>query len=340
MTPLAIETIEGWLRIRNRLSGVGQHPDPWRYFGSGGLAEAEALCAAANRDLLAFVRPPDRPDIENLSIEPVPRLRGPRVETLRFDSPLPSGRRENDRVQVRLYRPTGAETFDRVVVFHHPIYQRRWTLWEWFLSDLIGRVPVAAMAGPYHFERVPPGEFAGEGMCNPNPWRMFESFRQWCWDERATARVLREHCGLEPVAAIGYSCGAFLSLLAAAAGSLTAPVVSIASTNRYAYGVTRGSIGRGIMEGMLKVGIDAERLAEMTESVQLERYAPALREHPVLYIYGMYDRVDPPPSLERLERALRPTRVVRLEAGHATIVLQRVRVMQETRSFLRDVGVL
>ncbi|MDX1388188.1 MAG: hypothetical protein R3344_03310 [Acidobacteriota bacterium] len=340
MTPLAVETIESCLRLRNRLSGVGRHPDPWRHFGRGGLAEAEARCAAANRDLLAFVRPPKKISVDNLTVSPETRLRGPRVETLRFDSPLPSGRPTNDRVQARLYRPPRGEALDRVVVFHHPIYQRHWALWEWFLSDVIARIPVVMMAAPYHFERLPPGEFPGEGICNPNPWRMFEAFRQWCWDERVLRQVVREHCGLEPVAAIGYSVGAFLTLLAAAAGSLTAPVVSIASTNRYAHGVTRGTIGRGIMEGMLRVGIDAGRLHKMTESVQLERYAPRLRNHPVLYVYGKYDRVDPPPSLERLERALRPTRVVRLDVGHATIMLRRERVMRETRSFLTDVGAL
>jgi pimeloyl-ACP methyl ester carboxylesterase len=339
MTPTAVEAIEGCLRLGGRLRGVGLHPYPERHFGSGGLPEAEARCAKANRDLPGFLRPVEDPPVENLQRVPIERTLGPRSETLWFDSPLPSGKPANDRVQVRLYRPADGERDDRVVIFHHPIYQRRWVPWEWFLADLISRVPVAMMAGPYHFDRCPPGEFPGEGMCNANPWRLFESFRQWSWDQRATHRLLREHCGLAPVALVGYSVGAFLSLIAGSVGAHDLPVVSIASTNRYAHGVIHGSIGHGILDAMRRVGIDEQKLWTMTESVQLERYVPELAR-PVLFIRGVHDSVDPPPSPERLERALRPTRAVHLDVGHSTIVFRRARVAREIRTFLRDVGAL
>ena len=90
---------------------------------------------------------------------------------------------------------------------------------------------------------------------------------------------------------------------------------------------------------MLQVGIDETRLVRMTDSIQLERHMPRLRNHPVLYIDGIYDRVDPPPSLERLEAALRPARSVHLPAGHATIVLYRRRIIREISLFLTEQGV-
>jgi hypothetical protein len=34
-----------WIRVSNRVRGVDRYPDPRGYFGAGGLAEAEALCA-------------------------------------------------------------------------------------------------------------------------------------------------------------------------------------------------------------------------------------------------------------------------------------------------------
>jgi pimeloyl-ACP methyl ester carboxylesterase len=340
MTPAHVTVFEGILHLRNRIFGIGRHPDPHRHFGAGGIDEAEALCAPANRDLLGFIRPPAEPELKNFQREVPRRIRGRSAETLRFDSPYPSGRPGNDRVQVRLYRPAHNDHPNRVIVFHHPIYQKRWDVWEWFLADLMDRIPVAAMAGPYHYDRVPPGEYPGESTCNPNPWKLFESVRQWAWDQLATHTALIDRCGLEPAAVVGFSIGAFQSTLAAAAGLINLPLVSIASTNRYAHGILHGAIGHGILKGMREVGIDEARLRRMTESIQLERYAPRLRDRPVLFITGAHDRVDPPPSLERLNRALRPTRSVTLRTGHATIVLHRRTVGREILTFLSGLGIL
>jgi len=77
----------------------------------------------------------------------------------------------------------------------------------------------------------------------------------------------------------------------------------------------------------------------MVEAIQLERYAPMLAGRPVLFVAGRHDRVDPAPSGERLEQALAPRRSVWLEAGHATVVLQRERVGREILAFLEDEGI-
>jgi len=208
MTGAQIHAIEGCLRLKNRIFGIGWHPEPGRHFGAGGVEEAERLCAAANSDLPAFLSPRGLLRAENLERSEPTRRRRYAFETVRFDSPLPSGVPHNDRVIFRLYRPTG-DDHRKVVIFHHAMWQKRWTTWEWFLARLAERVPIAMMAGPYHFERTPPGDYSGEGVCNPNPYRLFEAIRQWCWDQQAMQAALRERFGLEPVGVIGYSIGAF-----------------------------------------------------------------------------------------------------------------------------------
>jgi len=199
---------------------------------------------------------------------------------------------------------------------------------------------MAFMASPYHFGRTPSGQCPGEGTINPNPYRLFESLRQWAWDQKAALELLRESCGLEPSAVIGFSMGAFQSLLVASAGGLNLPIVSIASTNRYVHGLIHGALGSGILGGMALVGIDEPRLRRMVESIELERYVHRLRGRPVLYIDGIYDPVDPHPSSLRLEQALQPVRTLHLEAGHGTLVLSRRRILEEIRSFLNEIGAL
>ena len=334
--------VTGWaMRGRNRLLGLDRYDDARTYFGAGGLAEAEAVCAHANRDLLAFVRPPDSLRLPVVARRPLKqRDDGTRVEAWSFDSPLQSGDCSNDTVRLRLFEPPGAPERQGIVLFHHPVYQRHWGLWAWFLAALIERIPVAILAGPYHFERRGPGRFAGEGTINPNPARLFESVRQWCWDHEAAVAALRREAGRPVVAEIGYSLGAFQLLLLAAAGCVRVPIVSISCTNRYAWGLTRGVLGTQLLRHMAEAGIDREKLYALTESIQLEHHVAPLRGRPLLYIRGASDYVDPPPSLERLERELRPTRTVVMPGGHASAVLLRSRVMREIHRFLEDHDVL
>ena len=333
MLPAVIHSFEHSLRLKNRLIGVGWHRDVLRHFDAGGVDEAEALCLAASEDLLAFVRP--RAPI------PAPEVRvrslGKGVREIVFDSPLPSGHRENDRVVARLLPARRPRPDGGVLVFHHALLQRYWTLWEWFLAPLRERYPVVMMASPYHFERTPAGWFPGEGIVNPNPWRLFLAIRQWCWDQTALMSVLPDAVGHRPSAVVGFSLGAFQSLLVAAAGENAGlPLVSIAATNRYAHGLRNGVLGRGTLEGLRRAGIDGERLDRMVDAIQLERYVDRLSGHRVLFIAGRHDLVDPPPSAERLEAALRPTRSVWLPSGHGTMLLERARIAREVYRFLDD----
>ena len=342
MTPTVVSVFENTLRFKNRLIGVGWHRDPFRHFGPGGIDEAERLCEEANRDLLAFVRPPADARADNVIVAAsrsvFPRPAGAAIS---FDSPFPSRRGPNDRVVARLFPARRPRADGRALVVHHPLLQRTWALWAWFLAPITERVPVVMMAAPYHFERRPEGEYPGEGMVNPNPYRVFECFRQWAWDQQALTNALPSALGLTPAAVIGFSLGAFQSLLVASAGGLDRmPIVSIAATNRYAYGLHEGVLGKGTVEGLRRAGIGRERLERMVESIQLERHVPRLTGRSVLYIAGRYDAVDPHPSGVRLEAALNPTRSVWLDVGHATLALERDRIARETFRFLEECGVL
>jgi pimeloyl-ACP methyl ester carboxylesterase len=330
MKRVVIQSVEHSLRLKNRLIGVGEHKEPFRHFGPGGVEEAEALCNEAGRDLLEFVRPPDSVAAQQLTVMPVPRGRpGSGVVEIRFDSPRPSGIATNDRVVARL-----------IPARHHALFQRYWGIWEWFLAPFSQRFPVVMMAAPFHFERRPHGWFPGEGTVNPNPWRLYESIRQWSWDQKALMNALPEATGLTPVAVVGFSLGAFQSLLVASSGGIAnLPLVSVAATNRYAFGLRHGMLGKGTLNGLRSAGIDGDRLDRMVDAIQLERYVSRLRGRPVLYVAGRHDRVDPPPSSHRLEAALGPTRSIWLNSGHGTVMFERAKIAQEVFRFLGDSGI-
>ena len=339
LKPKAYHLFENTLRIKNRIVGVGWHrKDPFRHFGPGGVDEAERLCLETGRDLLGYLSVPADVPAERLTVTRR-RSAAARHAVLAFGSPAPSGFPENDRVVARLFPARRPRKDAAAIVFHHALFQKSWALWRWFLTPLTDRFPVVMMAAPYHFERTPAGQFAGEGSVNPNPFRLYQSFRQWAWDQKALATAMREGVGLTPVAVMGFSLGAFQTLLTAAAGGIPElPLVSVASTSRYAHGLYEGVLGAGTVDGLTRAGIDRARLERMVEAIQLERYVPRLADRQVLFIAGRHDFVDPPPSGERLEATLRPTRSVWLDVGHATTVLERDRVAREVLGFLESLG--
>ncbi len=320
-----------------------QRPREWSAsLGPGGVEEARRRCAEASRDLLAFIRPEPKETPPDAVITPIHATRFPgRVFQIAFASPRPTGDEINDRVHARLLLPPSGAPGDRVVVFHHAIRHDHWTLWEWFVEPLARRVPVAIMAGPHHFERRRPGTLAGQALCNANPWRLYEGLRQWCADQHALEHLLRERLGLRTAAVAGFSLGAFQTLCAASAGCIPrVPLVSIASTCWYPWGLTRGWLGAPGLEALRGVGIDEELLFEMTGALDLARYAHRLRDRPVLYVTGRWDRVDPPPSPQRLRRALEPARALTLDAGHGTLLWRRRAILREMLAFFAEVDVL
>ena len=116
---------------------------------------------------------------------------------------------------------------------------------------------------------------------------------------------------------------------------LPLPIAAVAPVSRYAHGLIHGAHTRGLWQAMQRVGIDEARLKRMTEGTELEQHVTRLKDHPVLYVEGVWDKVDPAPSLERLEAALEPTRSLHLEAGHGTLFIHRARI---NRAFLDFFG--
>ena len=327
------------LRLSTRMRGIGSYKDPLSYFGGGGLAEARRLCAAVSRDPEGYFRPDRAASFRNRDDAPPVRKGALEIRDTWFDSPVPSTRPANDRVQLRLYRHDDGRATDRVVLFHHPIYQDKWRSWEWVLAPLIRRIPVAFMAAPNHYGRRERDEFPGEWSMNANPYTLLQAMRQWCWDHQASSNLLVSD-GLQPAAVAGFSVGAFQTTLLASLGGMDLPLISLASTSRYAYGIIHGVIGRRILRAMNQAGVSPAILEEMADALQLERYAHNLRGREVLMIRGLFDRVDPPPSLQRLEEAMRPARVLRLPTGHGTLLFHRRVVMDEVLLFLEDLGIV
>ena len=336
----AIDGLEACLRVLTRMRGIGAYPEPMRYFTSGGLAEARRLCAAVNRDPEGYFLPdPDAP-YRDLESAPSVRRGSIVIQDLYFNSPAPSGRPANDRVQVRLYRHDRSRDSGQVLVFHHAVYQDKWRAWEWFLDPLIRRIPVAFMVAPNHYGRRGRDEFPGEWSINSNPYNLFQAIRQWCWDQEATSNLLAASVGLRPSVVAGFSVGGFQATFLAALGGLDLPLISLATTSRYAYGIINGNIGGPILRAMARAGISPGMLEEMADALQVERYAHKLRGREFLMIRGLFDRVDPPPSMERLEAALRPDRVLRLPTGHGTLMFHRKAVTDEILLFLDDLGLV
>ncbi|NJN64487.1 MAG: hypothetical protein HC882_06130 [Acidobacteria bacterium] len=342
MLRVSVLALEMMMR-RSAMKRYAEPPTAWtQHFGPGGLEEAYRLCEDASRDVLSFVRVPRAVPAREVTFERVNGTpRSGRVYSLRFRSPLPSGVERNDTVHARVIFPKSGGAWDHAVVFHHPMRHDSWRLWEWFLEPLALRVPVVVMAAPHHFERRAADEFAGQRTCNANPWRLFEAIRQWCWDQAALRTALIESLSLMPTAVIGFSLGAYQSLLMASAGCLDGvPIAAIGPANSYWWGVSHGWLGQEIVRSLRGVGVTHEMLYEMTHALDLHRHVPRLAGRDVLFIEGRWDGVDPAPSIERLRHALNPRRAISLGAGHGTLLFWQRRIMREVTHFFVECGAL
>lgn len=337
----AITVIEGALRGLSRRRYREAAGLAWQHFGAGGVEEAEGLCRAAGDEGPRLLAVPDRvPPEGRLLVRRVSETRARTIDQIEFDSPRPTGCPLNDRVHLRLIVPREGGPHRKVVLFHHSLRHDSWGFWTFFNSLVAARVPLAIVAAPHHFDRRRPGEYGGQRSACSNPWRVFEAARQWSWDQAAVQTLLREQLGLEPSASIGFSFGSFQILMTAAAGCLDMPIVAIAPTNDYGWAMTRGWIGGEVFRQIRAVGIDEERFLRMTSAARLHPVAGCLRGRPILLVRGAYDRVDPPPSIDRLRAALRPSHELVVPAGHGTLVLFRRRISAAVVEFLEEVGVL
>jgi pimeloyl-ACP methyl ester carboxylesterase len=333
-----IETMEWFIRTSGRMMGNGRFPEPARSFHEvGGVDAAEATLEEVHDRLLEWIRP-DGAVLANLPSH-LDQLTERRDEDGGLDwslpSLLPSGVPENDRAYARWVGDPD-RTDGRCLIFHHAVYQHQWPIWRRFLLPLAEQIPVLFVESPWHFRRKAPGERPGQRTVDPNPLNMYLAIRQWTAEQPLWLEAVRAR-GWRPLAIGGFSLGGFQTLLATAADVLDLPVISIAATNRYAWGLNNGYVGEAIVQAMAAVGIDRPRLERMARSAELERYVGNI-DVPTLYIDGAWDRVDPQPSLDQLRDALNPTHAVRLPGAHGTLLLYRRRIAHEIVTFLRSIG--
>jgi hypothetical protein len=264
-----------------------------------------------------------------------------RHETLAFPSPLPSGIGPNDTVLVHRYRANAAS--QGTILFHHPAFRTGLAWIDWFTRPLRERFDVAVMEVPYHLSRAPEGTFSGERLINPNPIHLYEGLRQWMADQRALLAILEAEAAVgdpraRPVALVGYSLGAYLSMLYTRFDPAL-PVVAICGTNDYAMGVFEGILTTSLRACIESAGISREDWERLTRTLKLHLHAHELPADRFLLLSARYDRVEPFRSIERLIEALRPRRSVILPSGHSTTaVLFRRRIMNEAMLFIDELG--
>lgn len=332
---VGIECLEWMIRTGGRLRGHGRFPDPLRSFEDvGGVDAAEAELETVHDRFLEWLLPV--PGAERSAHALRERHDDEGVLEWTMPSPRPSGVAPNDTARARWIGDPGAAADGRCLVFHHAIYQRDWSRWRKFLEPLSRRIPVLFVEAPWHFRRRAPGERPGQRTIDPNPLNLYRAVRQWVSEQPAWIEALGAR-GLNPAAIVGFSLGGFQTLLASSAGVLDFPIVTIATTNDYGWGLTRGYSGRPVLRAMARAGIDEERFVRMVRSAAMHRYVDRI-EQPVLFIEGLWDRVDPYPSIDRLKRVLNPRRNVRLRGGHGTLLLFRERIAREILEFTDELA--
>ncbi len=246
---------------------------------------------------------------------------------LRFPSAWPIGRPEIDQVALKLYpAPEGAPRTG--VLFHHWVYMDGWLAADWLLRPLVQRLSVAAMVAPHHATRRPPEAASGEGLLNANPRHIFEGFRQWLADHRACLELLRRDHGFERVVVLGYSMGAYFTLMGRICGGKL-PTVAVSCTNNYAGGVFHGEHTAALRDRVVEAGFTRESFSRATRAFHLARWAERIGGDELTLICGRYDRMEPPESQSELLEALQPERAVTVPGGHSTVIFNRRRICDE-----------
>lgn len=244
-----------------------------------------------------------------------------------FPSALPSGEAEPDRVVLKLYPPP-PEAPPVGVLFHHWFGLSGWLAVDYLLRPLTRRLRVAAMEAPHHLDRCREGFRSGEGFVNPNPRHIFEGFRQWQADHLASLELLHRDFGFEAVVVVGYSMGGYGALLNRLIRP-PLPTVAICVTNHYARGLFGGMPPFELVRRLREAGFTYESFHHVTRSLHLARWAPWIGGGDLTWIYAHYDTIEPPESLREAREAVNPERLVEVEGGHSTALLDQERIVKE-----------
>jgi hypothetical protein len=320
----ATQIAEVLSRALRRFFGAGEYGPLEKYFDPDEPRPGDPAFTAA------FDRLNDR-FVEFLDPGAVaaPRLRdvvrdGPLVS---FPSPLPSGDVHLDRVALKL-GPAPPEAPPVGILFHHWLGLAGWLPVDYLLRPLTRHFRVAAMTAPHHLSRCREGFRSGEGFVNPNPRHIFEGFRQWQADHLACVELLRRDFGCEAVVVVGYSIGGYGALLSRLIRP-PSPTVAICVTNHYARGLFGGLPPFELVERLRDAGFTYESFAHATRALHLARWAPRIAGGDLTWIYAHYDTIEPPESLREARLAVGPERVVKVEGGHSTAILDQERIVKE-----------
>lgn len=244
-----------------------------------------------------------------------------------FPSALPSGDADLDRVVLKLYPPP-PDPPPVGVLFHPWFGLSGWLGVDYLLRPLARHLRVAAMTAPHHLSRCREGFYSGEGFVNPNPRHIFEGFRQWQADHLAALDLLRRDFGFEAVVVVGYSLGGYGALLNRLIRP-PMPTVAICTTNHYARGLFGGMPPFDLVRRLREAGFTYESFHHATRSLHLARWATAIGGEDLTWIYAHYDTIEPPESLREAREAVAPERLVEIEGGHSTAILDQERIVRE-----------
>ena len=146
-----------------------------------------------------------------------------RVSRLRFPSPLPSGRAENDTVSARLFLRPG-RTEGSPVIYLHGFGPTSLRVWDTFPRSLAARgFPTLSVCLPFLCERATKGERPGHTYMSTSAEKALPAYEQAVADIRASLDWLLDESPLArergpdspPPAIIGVSLGALIAVIAA-----------------------------------------------------------------------------------------------------------------------------
>jgi pimeloyl-ACP methyl ester carboxylesterase len=253
-----------------------------------------------------------------------------------FQSVLPSGIAENDRVTARLFRGPPSRS-GRPVVFLHGLGVPRLSAWDSLAAGMAARgFPTLLVGLPYTCERTPHGERRGHAYLSIEADTALPAYEQAVADARSGLDwllsgppCLRGGAEFEGATLLGLSLGAFVAVMAAAMEPRFDSLVCVFGGGDLDAVVFRGTYAPLIRRQLDRAGITLEnrRRARLEYEEYLERvrgaahpldveapfhyflfdpltFAHHLRERPVLLISALLDPIVPPEASRRLRLEL------------------------------------
>ncbi|MHC4248407.1 MAG: alpha/beta hydrolase family protein [Planctomycetota bacterium] len=251
-----------------------------------------------------------------------------------FPSPLPGPHEANNTVRGLYYAPRadGPPPPSAVVLhgYRQGVYGPARLFARWCAEAGWGGM---ALALPYHISRRVKGTRNGELMVTADLGRLLAAIRQAVADALAAAEMLRR-AGAPRVAMVGGSIGGWVAALAAACEAELDAVILIVPVTEPALLLERLPILRAQRRALAEAGVTRGEMERALGPVTPRNLGPAVARGRMLFLYGDYDLVNPPVTVDRLWRAWgRPARRV-YPYGHFSLVALERALFPEIGRFL------